>query len=277
MKKLATLLFLTLFSTVAIGQSKEKIKGSRNVTTEYKTIGNFNSLEITDNLIVNLELGEIAGIKIEADDNLHDVISINANGGKLQLTTNKDVSRFKKMNVRITYTNALRNITSKGESEVNVIQEIIVDTLHVKSYDKSKIFMNAKVSEFSLEADDKSKIELNLKATKSKIVLTKDSNLKSLLTSTDLTCDLYQNATAKIEGDVTDGVIRLDNEAELTADKLNIKNITVMTEASSKALINAVNKITIDASNKSEIQLYGNAKIDLRTLTEEAKLLKKIK
>jgi hypothetical protein len=40
---------------------------------------------------------------------------------------------------------------------------------------------------------------LNVKSEKIKIVLSKDAALKSLIT-TDLTCDLYQNAEANIEG-----------------------------------------------------------------------------
>jgi hypothetical protein len=41
---------------------------------------------------------------------------------------------------------------------------------------------------------------LNVKSEKSKIVLSKDAALKSLITTSAIACDLYQNAEANIEG-----------------------------------------------------------------------------
>lgn len=277
MKKFTVALLLSFVTFIGSAQKSEKIKGSRNVTTESKNSVDFNLLEVDDNLEVYLQLGENTAIKVEADDNLQDVIEITSNGKALYIHTTKDVTRYKKMIVRITYTSELNKIIARGKSEINVIQGIIVDTLNVRTYDKSKMFMNATVSNFSLEGDDKSTTELNLKSINSKIVMSKDSEIKALINATDLTCDLYQNASAKIEGDAANGTIRVDNGSKLTADKLNIKKLTILSEGSSVAAINALETVAIEAYNKSEIDLYGNAKIDLRNLTEEAKLIKKMK
>ena len=77
MKKFTVLLVLLLLSTsFVLAQKKEKIKGSKMVTTELREIGSFESLEIEDNLEVYLEKGDKAEIKIEADENLHDHIII---------------------------------------------------------------------------------------------------------------------------------------------------------------------------------------------------------
>jgi hypothetical protein len=65
-----------------------------------------------------------------------------------------------------------------------------------------------------LKADD-SEIELNVKSEKSKIVLSKDAALKSLITTSAIACDLYQNAEANIEGSAQNAVIRLDNNSNL--------------------------------------------------------------
>ena len=277
MKKFIVALLLSFVTSIGSAQKSEKIKGSRNVTIESKNSVDFNLLEVDDNLEVYLQLGENTAIKVEADDNLQDVIEITSNGKALYIHTTKDVTRYKKMIVRITYTSELNKIIARGDSEINVIQGIIVDTLEVRTYDKSKMFMNATVRNFSLQGDDKSTTELNLKSINSKIVMSKDSEIKALINATDLTCDLYQNASAKIEGDAANGTIRVDNGSKLTADKLNIKKLTILSEGSSVAAINALETVAIEAYNKSEIDLYGNAKIDLRNLTEEAKLIKKMK
>jgi hypothetical protein len=70
-----TLLFLLfVLTTVAFGQKKDKIKGSKIVTTEQRKKIDFESLTVEDNIEVYLERGR-AGIKIEADENLHDIIA----------------------------------------------------------------------------------------------------------------------------------------------------------------------------------------------------------
>jgi hypothetical protein len=52
------------------------------------------------------------------------------------------------------------------------------------------------------------------KIRKVKIVLSKDAALKSLITTSAIACDLYQNAEANIEGSAQNAVI-LDNNSNL--------------------------------------------------------------
>jgi hypothetical protein len=277
MKKYFTILLLFACTLTIFSQKKEKIKGSKNVTTEQIEINNFSTLEIDDNLEVHLEKGEKPMLQIEADDNLHSIIAVDYRDKTLRLYTSNEAIRFKTLKIKITYTNELVNIISKNDSEINVIQQIQSDSLNIKALDYSKVFMNANTNYFTLDANDKAKIELNLKAVKAKLTLSKDASLKILITATDLLCDLYQKSDARIEGDVMTAKMRLDNESKLIASKLVVKNMTIKTEGSSSAEINSLVTIAIEASNKSEIDLYGNAKIDLIKFADEAKLLKKNK
>ena len=102
MKKIITLLLLILATTVTLAQKKEKIKGSKIVTTERREIDNFQELVIEDNLEVQLERGEKAEIKIEADENLHEVISLEQYNKTLRIYTTQLASSYKKMIVRVT-------------------------------------------------------------------------------------------------------------------------------------------------------------------------------
>jgi hypothetical protein len=86
---------------------------------------------------------------------------------------------------------------------------------------------------------------------------------------------MYQKSQAKIEGTANSGTIRLDNNAELIAEKLQIKSINITTEQSADCSVIADKEIVINASGKSEIQLYGSPKIELKQFDDEAKLLKK--
>lgn len=275
MKKFSILLLAFLSSSIILAQKKEKISGSKTIVTKQKNIKNFSAIEVQDNLVVSLERGEYPEIKLEADDNLIDIIDIDVTDSVLHLSTSKNVVKSKSLKVKITYTEQLNSITSKNEAVVNAIQEILTENLNIKTFDDSKIFMNAKTTHFLLQADGSSKIELNLSSEKIKFELTKNAELKSLVKTTDLAIDMYQKTKAKIEGEADSSIIRLENNSELEASKLDIKSIELITEGQSKAAVNPKKDIIINASEKSEIDLYGEAKIEMNQFIDKAKISKK--
>ncbi|WKL44917.1 DUF2807 domain-containing protein [Flavobacterium sp. ZE23DGlu08] len=277
MKKHTAILLLLLSTTLLFAQKKEKIKGSKTVTVEQRKVGAFESLTVEDNLEVYLERGERTELKIEADENLHDIISLDLSDNLLRIYTTKQATNYKKLIVRVTYTNDLNMVTSKNETTVNAIQEILVNDLTLKAHDASKLFLNVNAKNFVLQSDDKSKTELNLKSENTTIELSKNASLKALVTTTDLKVDMYQKSDATIEGDAANAIIRLDNNSSLTGNKLTVKNVDVTTESYSNCSVNAVTTVIIDAANKSEIQLVGAPKIEIRKFADEAKLIKKLK
>jgi len=275
MKKYIVLFLFLFATTLALAQKKEKIKGSKIVTIEQKEIGDFETLEIGDNLEIYLDKGEKCELKIEADDNLHDIITIDLTEKTLRINASKTATNYKKLAVRITYTNTLKMVTSKDEAIINAIQEIQLDEITFKSFNDSKLFLNVNTNNFTLQSDDDSEIELNLKSEKTTIELSKTTNLKALIKSSDFTCDMYQKATAKIEGDVSKANIRLDNNASFSGNNLEIKNAQILAESNSNCSINVDSTISIDAVDSAEIELYGNQKIEMKRFTDNASLRKK--
>lgn len=276
MKKITLAFLFVLASSLTLAQKSEKIKGSKIVTIEPKEIGNFTSLEIGDQIEVYLEKGEKSELKIEADDNLHDAIAIDLSADKLHITTARTITGFKKLSVRIIYTSELNSITVKDDVTLNAIQEIQLDDITIKSFDNTKLFLNANAKKFTLQSDNNSKTELNLKSENAVIQLSKNAVLKALITSTDLKCDLYQKSKAILEGDVTNtGIIRLDNNVVLTAEKLAIKNAQLTAEGYSDCSINVNTNLILDASGNSEIRLYGDQKIEMKKFADNASLDKK--
>ena len=102
-------IFLT---TPVFSQKAEKIKGSKIVTASTHQVEPFSMIEVEDNLEIYLEKGEKNEIKIEADDNLHDIIGMDLREKTLRLYTNKESSIFKKLSVKVTYTKSLNKVKS---------------------------------------------------------------------------------------------------------------------------------------------------------------------
>lgn len=275
MKNSILFIFLILVNYSVLGQEKEKVKGTKIVTVEQKEVKAFENLEVEDNLEIFLIKGDKCGVEIEADDNLHDIIAINVNAGILQLSSNKEVTSAKKFSVRVTYTDNFKMVIAKDKSNITALAEMDLSDFTFKTFDESKLFAYVKTKNFTLMANDKSKIELNLKSDQATIELSKNSRLKALIASSQLTFDMYQKTSAVIEGDAINLKLRLDNNAEFLGKNLNSKNAEITTEGYANCSIQVNTKAIIDASGKSEIQLFGIQKIELRNFIDSATLYKK--
>ena len=275
MKKTTLIIALLVFTSITYSQKKEKVKGSKIVTTEIKKIENFSSLEVADNLEIFLVKGNECGLEIEADDNLHDAINATISGSTLRLSTLKSISGYKKLSIRVTYTSDFKQVVSRSESTISAIADIELDTVTFKSYDYSKLILSSKSKNFSLFMEDKSTAELNTKGENSIINLSKNSSLKAKVTTTNLTLDLYQKSEAVISGDAEKMKVRLDNNSSLEARGLIVKDAELTCEAYSTVNLFIKNTLSIDASGKSEIQLYGDQKIDMKRFMDSAVLTKK--
>lgn len=271
------LLFALLFiSTITWSQKKEKIKASKIVTVSQKEIENFDSIEVQDEIDVFLVKGSSCAIEIEADDNTHDVFDFKLSGGILRIGLTHDISGAKKTSLRITYTDEFKMLVAKGESDITALAEVKLNDITFKCYDESRLFLNANCKNFTLIANDKSKVEINLKAEDAVVELSKNTNIKALISAVNLKCDMYQKSIAVVEGDCIDFKLRMDNYAEFNGKKLTTKTSSLIVEADSKNSINATSNLILEASGKAETNFYGNGKVDLKKFTDQAILFKKI-
>nr|WP_294937932.1 DUF2807 domain-containing protein [uncultured Flavobacterium sp.] len=275
MKKIYFLLIALVLTTAVTAQKKEKIKGSKIVTVTQKEVESFDNLEIDDNLEIFIIKGDKQSIEIEADDNLHDVLKYEMVGPTLRLSATKEVTGAKKFSVRVTYTDNLKQITVRSEAQLNSLADLQLDNITIKNYDYSKSYLNVKSTNFTLLMNDKSKAELNVKSESTTLELSKNAELKALVTTQNLKLDLYQKTSANVEGDVAQAKIRLDNNSNLTAKKLMASDMELVSEAYSNVSVNVAKTISITATGKSEIQLYGAPKINMINFADNATLYKK--
>ncbi|WP_300568576.1 DUF2807 domain-containing protein [Flavobacterium sp.] len=277
MKKITLIFIAILCSTLAVAQKKEKVKGSKIVTVEKIEIGAFDQLEVEDNLEVFLVKGDKNSIEIETDDNLHVAINHQVYGTSLRLNTNKEISGFKKLEIRVVYTDSLKLINVKHEAKLNAISEMQLDNITVKTYDYSKTYMTVNSANFTLLANDKSKIELNLKGKDAFVEMSKNSNIKALVSLSKLKFDMYQKSEAALEGDVNEMKLRLDNNSSYVGKNLTSKVLNLTTEGTTNCSVNTNGSLSITAAGKSEVTIYGEPKIELKKFGDDATLYKKSK
>jgi hypothetical protein len=275
--KIALLLVALVVTSFSFGQKKEKIKGSKIVTLAIKEIPNFDTIEVGDNFEIFLVKSDKPSIEIEADDNLQEIINYEVSGNVLKITALKEPTSYKKFAIRINYSNTLQLITARNEVEIKALADIELEKITIKNYHNSKSFLNVKSNYFTLMLDDKAEAEINVKAEGANIELSKNSKLKALVAATEFKLDMYQKSTALIEGSATNAKIRSDNSSHLTAPKFVIGTVEIETDSTARCEINASIAITIAAAGKSQIELWGEQKITIKKLINNASLQKKEK
>ena len=275
MKNIYLLLLTLVVVTTVSAQKKERIKGSKTVTVTQKAVESFDNLEVEDNIEVFLVKGNLQSLEIEADDNLHEIITTEMYGSTLRLSTAKQVTSSKKLSIRVTYTDNLTTVTGKHEAIINALADLTLENITVKNLDYSKSFLNVKSGNFSLILNDKAKAEVNIKAETTVLELSKNADLKALIASPSVKLDMYQKTSASIEGDTANATIRLDNNASLTAKKFSAKNMELIAESYTNCSVLATEAITIAASGKSEIQFLGAAKVTIQNFADSAVIYKK--
>lgn len=275
MKKIHLLLVTLLVTFSLSAQKKEKIKGSKVISVTQRDIENFSEIEAEDNIEIFLVKGGAQGFEIEADDNLHDAVVTEVTAGKLRVYTSKKVARYKKFSVRITYTDGLKMVTAKNEVVLNAISDLTLSDITIKNLDYSKSYLNVKSENFTLEMNDKSQAELNFKGDTCHVLLSKNANLEALIATANIKFDMYENAAATIEGDAVNGRLRFDNGAAFTGSKFTVKNMELVAEGYSKCDVMVNETLTITASGKAEIGLYGLPKIVMEKFENSATLNKK--
>lgn len=269
------LTFLILFIGTAQAQKKEKIKGSKFITVSQHDVNDFDTIEILDDLEIHLIASDKPQIEIEADDNLHDIVERNVVGNRLVLSTKQEATGAKKFQIRVLYTSSLKLIEVKNDAQLNALQNLELPNVTIKNFDNSKSFLNVKSPTFTLILTDKSKAELNFSGDNASLELNKNASIKALITSNMFKLDMYQKASAAIEGDVAKGKVRLDNDATYKGKNMTFVTLDVLTETSSRAIVTVKESITISASGKSEIEIYGAPTYTLKQFTDKATLYKK--
>lgn len=277
MKKIAFLLVVLFTFTTLFAQKKDKIKGSKIITHTIKEVENFVNIEVEDNVEIYLVKADTPSIEIEADDNLHDVVNFVVTGNTLRVTTLKTVSSAKKFDLRVNYAADLKLITVKNDAKLHALNALQLDSITIQNFDNSASYLNVNSNSFKLILNDKSEAELNIKAQNTVLELSKSAELKALVASPEIKIDMYEKAEATIEGDAANAKIRLDNSALLTAKKFTVGTIDLTVENYAKCEVNAANEIALSASGKTQVELYGEPKIEMRKFTNTTTLYKKEK
>lgn len=268
-------LVLLLFTLVLPLSAQEKIKGNRNVILAENQINAFNKILLSEDFDVVLVESSNASVEIETDENLHDVIKMEVKDSVLTFKTTSKIVSSKKMEIKVRYTSALKEIELRNDSEISAFTAIAGSSMLIKAHDNSRVYLNIRTNGFEFIADGKSKSRLNIESEHVRLELNDNSSLEALVKSNTMETDLYMRSRTILEGSVNELKLMGISSSDLNAKNLTAKSCIVSLEDTSDASVFAEETINIKATGDSDLFLYGNPKITIEAFTDRAKIEKK--
>jgi len=262
------LLFLFGFTNA---QRKPKIKGNKNVIEVAESLPAFHTIELKDNLEINVSKGT-SGYQITADDNLIDVLKFRVKDSILTISSFYTITGKKKLEIEVNYENIETIKVLAGKLIAK--QPVVADRMQVYVKENAKLELNADAPVMNVYMDDSGSGKLYLDADSLHVEVKNRANLDLYTTSQKNTITLQKNATARIEGTTDTLEVKVLENANLKAQKFEAAYANVTVEASGIARVYAFKDFELSASGSSKTYLYGNPKLTINSFTEKSLLRK---
>jgi hypothetical protein len=194
-------------------------KGNGKVTTEIRSIADFDAIECGGAFQLFLNQGEGGSLKIETDENIIPIVVTEVKNGKLIISTKENIKRFDKLNIYITK-NELREIDLSGAAKLKADDEYETKQLEIEMSGASELEMKLSVQKLDL--------------------------------------DLSGAANANLYGMAKTTSIEISGAAELHALDMPISEADIDCSGAANAYLNIMESIQGEASGASNIRLKGN-------------------
>lgn len=281
MKKKITLLLVLVFTMFNTTFSQERIKGNKQILKVTTNLNPFHTVVVNNDFKVELIPSTISSsIDIETDDNLHEYIIFGVKDSILSIATDYKL-KGKKLNISVNYKNDLKEIILNNDAELESIGAIKSTSMLLKINDYAKADLTIQSDKFKLLDYNKSRIQLrsktklNVDSKEVDLDLSESCKVDMIIKAEKLNTRMIGNAGLNIEGSAPlFNAITLET-SQFNGQKLNVTTCTSIIKDSAALTIMASDSITIEASDKSKTEVYGNPKIILTQFTGNAKLFKK--
>ncbi|MEM6686024.1 MAG: DUF2807 domain-containing protein [Bacteroidota bacterium] len=266
---------LLLTTLTAYAQKKEKIRGNREVTTVIYEIDAFTNLAVKEGLEIILINGETPKVEVIADENLHEVFTIDVVDGTLRIGTTMDIRSHKKLEIFVTISQSLAKIDVDDKAIIKSMTTLNIDTAEINALGNSELDLRIKADSLAINSYGKSEHKYELFTQKLAINAFEDADMEITVTADSIAARV-EFAEVKLKGRTSKLTTEVKERGELIAHELTATNVHVTTTEQGRAVVHASKSIEISAQQRSEIDLLGTPSSIIILKFEQEAVLRKI-
>lgn len=269
----AGLLLLALMVAFPVySQRKPRIKGNRSVVSVEKDLPSFTHLVLTDAFELNLQEGAEPAIRIEADDNLIDILRFEVEGDTLRVDSFYRITSSKKLGLTLVY-QELQSIRVEAGS-ISGDQPLKADRLDLELHGAARMRLNIKAALVDLRMVENTGADLRVEADSLHASLQGYTDAHIYASGGDIDLSMTGQASLGLEGVSPELTASLTDNASLKASGMRAEEATVLLNTSATARIYASSDLAYEGRGNARLYVYGQPGIRILGLFDRAELHK---
>ena len=234
------------------------IKGSNNVVSEERDISsNFETIKVQQGINLYLTQGNSTDLKVEADDNIIDILITEVKNDELKIYFDKNVYKAKARNVYLTTSDISKIRTSSG-AHVKSENTIQTNTLNLDSSSGSSINIYVNADEITSESSSGSSIQIFGKTNIFSANSSSGSSIKVTVNANEISSSSSSGANINVYGKAKLFSASASSGSSIDADKLETINTTAKVSSGANIDVNVSGKLVAKASSGGSIDYEGN-------------------
>lgn len=196
--------FLVLLVAIFTLASCNQTTGSGNIVTETRKTGSFDAVSVGGGFDVEIKIGDMPSVVVEADDNIIKYIETKVSGSTLKIRT-EDLHSYSNVHMKVIVTApAINSISASASAEV-IADDIIKSSGKLKFHASSSASIKAEVDapEVESEANSSATITLTGKTKIHKSEASSSANIEAFgLLSENTTAGVSSSADIQVHASV---------------------------------------------------------------------------
>ena len=270
--RLGILLCIILIACPVFGQRKPRIKGNRSVISVERELPEFTRLVLDEDLEVRLVPGESEGVRIEADDNLIDILRFDVSDQTLTISSFYTITSSKKLELILEYRH-LEHIQVTG-GKVSGSETLNTDNLELILLEGAGAQLNIRSGFVGLQAEGNSSADLRIEADSLSASLSGYTDSRIYSSGGPLNLSMTGQASLDLEGVAGSLNVSLTDDTRLKASGMEATEVKAFLNTSANARLFAVESIAYEGRGNARLFVYGQPAIQILGMYDSAELHK---
>ncbi|MFA7445828.1 MAG: head GIN domain-containing protein [Flavobacteriaceae bacterium] len=241
----------------------DSVSGSGTVITQKREVtGNFDKIQVSSSLDVELEQAPTYEISVKADDNLLEYIVTEVEGNTLKIYfDNVSVANYKEAKIYVK-TPEISELKASSSSEIEAKGTIISDELTLKTSSTADIKLDkVRAKNIDIEATSSSEIKVKeIYAVNIKAKTTSTADFEAYIEADVISAEASSSSDIELKGKALELNASTSSTATIDAKELLVNHVTAASSSSSTIKTHPILSLKAKASSASSVYYYNEPK-----------------
>ena len=264
------LALMVMFS--GLSQRKPRIKGNRSVVSVEKTLPSFTHIILSEEFELNLRQGGEPAVRIEADDNLIDILRFEVEGDTLRVDSFYRITGSKKLGLTLVY-DEIQSIKVEA-GRLGGEETLLADRLSLLLTGGGKAELNIRAALLDLQMEQNTSADLTVEADSLHAAFGGSTDTHIYTSGGAIDLSMTDLASLDLEGVCPELRASLTGNTRLKAAGLQADAATVYLNTSANARIQAVSEVSYEGRGSARLFVYGQPEIRILGMFDRCELHK---